>query len=65
MSGSSREWGESNPGSLWESRENLGAAAKSRVRARSETVSWWHREKGGGLKWGFEGGVVPQAAEEP
>ena len=50
MSGSSREWGESNPGSLWESRENLGAAAKSRARARSETVSWWHREKGGGLK---------------
>ena len=45
MSGSSREWGESNPGSLWESRENLGAAAKSR--ARSETESWWHRVNGG------------------
>ena len=48
MSGSSREWGDSNPGSLWESRENLGAAAKSR--ARSATVSWWHRVNGGGLK---------------
>ena len=50
VSGSSREWGESNPGSLWESRENLGAAAKSRARARSETESWWHRVNGGGLK---------------
>ena len=57
LSGSSREWGERNPGSLWESRENLGAAAKSRARARFNTVSWWHRVNGGG--------VVPQAAEEP
>ena len=60
MSGSSRVWGESNPGSLWESRENLGAAAKSRARARSETVLVAQGER-----WGFEGGVVPQAAEEP
>ena len=50
MSGSSREWGESNPGSLWESRENLGAAAKSRARALSVTMSWWQRVNGGGLK---------------
>ena len=57
LSGSSREWGERNPGSLWESRENLGAAAKSRARAWFDTVSWWHRVNGGG--------VVPQAAEEP
>ena len=44
------EWGESNPGSLWESRENLGAAAKSRARALSVTMSWWQRVNGGGLK---------------